>query len=97
MKPRVDTFQVGPAAPGLIGQLIEDKIPAVLEEARKSANGKNMSIGATYTKEGNETIAHIYIEYLDEELQEFNLVKLRTVVTEHWKCGVYNSLLLEEI
>lgn len=93
MRERDDTFQVGPASPGNIGALIEDKIPAILEEARKTANGRTISIKATYTKEGNDTIAHIFIEHLGESVREFDLEKQRTVVTEHWTCGVYDSLI----
>lgn len=96
MRERIDTFQVGPASPGNIGALIEAKIPAVLEEARKTANGKTISVKAIYTKEGNETIAHIFIEHLDETVRKFDLEKQRTVVTEHWTCGVYDSPVFKE-
>ena len=91
MKPRADTFQVGPAAVGQIGALVEGVTPDVLVEARKTANGRTISVNATYTKEGNDTIAHVFIEHDAEDLRAFNLDKIRTVVTEHWTCGVYDS------
>ena len=95
MRERDDTYQVGPAAPGQIDALIEAVIPDVLEWARKTANGRTISVNATYTKEGNDTIAHVFIEHDAETVRAFNLDKVRTVVTEHWTCGVFDSPILE--
>ena len=95
MRERIDTYQVGPAAPGQIDALIEAVIPDVLIDARKTANGRTISVNATYTKEGNDTIAHVFIEHDGEDLRAFNLDKQRTVVTEHWTCGVFDSSVLQ--
>ncbi len=95
MRERIDTFQVGPMASGLVNQAIEDVIPAVRAEAEKTANGRTISVGALKTLEGSDSFAHVFIEHNEEEEAEYNLTKTRTVVTEHYTCGVYNSPVLE--
>ncbi len=97
MRERIDTYQVGPAAVGQIGALVEGVIPDVLVEARKTANGRTISVNATYTKEGNDTIAHVFIEHDNEALRPFDLDKIRTVVTEHWTCGVFDSPIIPSL
>jgi len=89
MKERVDTFQVGPAAPGQIGGLVEDVTPAVLLEARKTDSGRNTAVKSITTVEGNQSIAHVYIEYTADAPSAFNFDKQRTVVTEHHNTGIY--------
>jgi len=89
MRERIDTYQVGPAAPGLIGGLVEDVIPAVLVEARITANGRNIRIIDKETKEGVESISHVGIEYTEDDLSDFNRDKQRTVITEDYIDGIY--------
>ncbi|HEB27567.1 MAG TPA: hypothetical protein ENI05_07295 [Porticoccus sp.] len=95
MRERIDTFQVGPMASGLVNQAIEDVIPAVRAEAEKTANGRTITVQATKTLEGNDSMAHVFIEHNGEELSEYDLTKTRTVVTEQYTCGVYDSPVLE--
>ena len=86
MRERIDTFQVGPMASGLINQAIEDAIPSVLEEARKTADGRTISVKAEKAIDGSETTAHVFIEHLEESESAYDLTKTRTVVTEHYTC-----------
>ena len=92
MKERVDTFQVGPAAPGQIDDLVEAVIPDVVQEASITANGRTISPGVIMTKEGNNSIAHVFMEYKGETATPYDLIKTRTVVTEHYTAGVYNPV-----
>jgi len=84
MKERVDTFQVGPAAPGQIDDLVEAVIPDVIEEASITASERTISIGVEMTKEGNESIAHVFMEYKGEDIRPYDFIKTRTVITEHY-------------
>ncbi len=95
MRERIDTFQVGPMDSGLVNQAIADIIPAVLTEANKTANGRTISVNAEKTTEGNESFAYVFIEHKDEEPYAYDLIKTRTVVTEQYTCGVYDSPVLE--
>lgn len=94
MKERADTFQVGPSNESAIQGLIQAKEAQVLAEARKTANGRTISMSVTMTVEDGEHTAHIYIEHKDEAESPFNMVKQRTVTTETWKAGVYPSPVL---
>lgn len=91
MRERVDTFQVGPSTESGIKGLIQAKEAQVLAEARKTANGRTISMSVTMTVENGEHIAHIYIEHKDEPESAFNMIKQRTVTTETWGAGVYSS------
>ena len=98
MRERVDTFQVGPSTASGIQGLVQAKISQVLVEARKTADNRTITVRATYTVEDALNLtppdkthtAHIYIEYEDDPLSSFNLVKEREVGTETWKAGVYS-------
>ena len=102
MKERVDTFQVGPATAGGIQGLVQAKVATVLAEARRTANGRTITVRAKYTIEDDAHktppdkthIAHIYIEHDNDPESSFNLEKERTVGTETWKVGVYSSPVL---
>jgi hypothetical protein len=91
MRERIDTFQVGPAAASEIKDLIRAKVVEVLAEARKTANGRTITVRATLTIEGAEYTAHIFIEHREDPETATDLVKERTVITETWKVGVYSS------
>jgi len=92
MKERVDTFQVGPAAPGQIDALVEAVVPDVVQEASITANERTISVGTIMTKEGNQSIAHVFMEYNGEVATPYDLIKTRTVVTEHYTAGVYEPV-----
>ena len=103
MRERTDTFQVGPVATKAeVKQLIQDKMPDVLSEARKTADGKSITARATLTEYDTMTmpdesvmapafIAHVYIEHNKDELSDTDLVLEKQVITETWKIGVYDS------
>lgn len=90
MKERIDTFQVGPSTASGIQGLIQAKEAQVLAEARKTANGRTITMRATITVQGTDHIAHIYIEHDGDPESPFNLVKEKTFTTETWKAGVYS-------
>ena len=103
MRERADTFQVGPVATKAeVKQLIQDKMPDVLSEARKTADGKSITARATLTEYDTMTmpdesvmapafIAHVYIEHNKDELSDTNLVQENEIITQQWKIGVYDS------
>ena len=103
MRERLDTFQVGPVATKAeVKQLIQDKMPDVLSEARKTADGKSITARATLTEYDTMTmpdesvmapafIAHVYIEHNKDELSDTNLVQENEIITQQWKIGVYDS------
>ena len=103
MRERLDTFQVGPVATKTeVKQLIQDKMPDVLSEARKTADGKSITARATLTEYDTMTmpdesvmapafIAHVYIEHNKDELSDTNLVQENEIITQQWKIGVYDS------
>ena len=103
MKERVDTFQVGPVDTKVeVKQLIKDKMPDVIKEARKSANGKTITgwYDLRYEEvDGTDTnfIAHIFIEHLDKPVSGVNLVRIRKQIKERGEIGTWSSPIQNEI
>lgn len=102
MRERIDTFQVGPVATKPeIKILIREKLPEMLVEARKTANGRTITARATLrefdTLDGLSPafIAHLFIEHRGDTLSGTDLVKETSRITEQWKIGVYSSPNLE--
>jgi len=94
---------VGPVATKAeVKQLIQDKMPDVLSEARKTADGKSITARAMLTEYDTMSMpvepvmapafnADVYIEHKKEALSDTNLVQEKQVITETWKIGVYDS------
>jgi len=92
MKEYVDTYQVGPAAPGAIEGLVQAVIPEVVAEASKTANGRNINVETTVKKHGNESIGWVFIVYTEDDPIPFEWVKTNTVVTDAYTNGVYEPI-----
>lgn len=90
MNQYTDTFQINAATNAELVRAVQAKIPAVLEQARITANGRNITVKTTFgksaTESGEEVLtASLFVVYDRAPERDFNLIE----DTGTYTCGTY--------